>query len=144
VSPLPVHGAAIGRCLAARVQAVGSCYDHLAGALSVGLALRLERDQLLCTRDERSYELTPRGADWFAAELGIDVDALLTERRMLARRCLDWTERKPHLAGALGAALLDTLLAQRWLTRAPGSRILNVSARGEAGLARLGVSLEVA
>ena len=76
---------------------------------------------------------------WFAA-LNIDAGALQGGRRKFARRCLDWTERKPHLAGALGAALFDRMLAGGWLARRQGTRALRVTERGTRELKnRLGV-----
>jgi uncharacterized protein YjhX (UPF0386 family) len=119
-----------------------SCYDHLAGALAVDFARMLEREQLVQARDERTYQVSERGAHWFGAELDIDVEALTSQRRVTARRCLDWTERRPHLAGALGAALLATLLERRWLKQLPNSRVLQVTARGQTGLSRLGLEAE--
>lgn len=83
-----------------------TCYDHLAGAISVALAEALERARILTVRDERAFDVTPYGARWFAERFEIDFAALTQRRRPLAKRCLDWTERKPHLAGALGATLL--------------------------------------
>ncbi|HEX6240671.1 MAG TPA: helix-turn-helix transcriptional regulator, partial [Polyangiales bacterium] len=121
-----------------------SCYDHLAGVLSVELAQAFEREQLLLVEDDRSYTLTPRGADWFGAYLDIDVDLLLASRRVLARRCLDWTERRPHLAGALGAALLSTLIERDWLRRVAGTRQVRLTSRGRAGIARFGFGLSQA
>lgn len=69
----------------------------------------------------------------------IDVSRLAAQRRPLARRCLDWSERKPHLAGALGAALLDRLAEQRWVAPVRDSRALQLTSRGSAGLRRWGV-----
>jgi hypothetical protein len=99
------------------------------------LASSLEQQQLLCVEGERSYRVTPLGSDWFRIYFAVDVVELARNRRPLARRCLDWTERRPHLAGALGALLLE----RRWLTRVEDSRCLRVSPRGAAELARLGV-----
>jgi len=121
----------------AAVRAARTCYDHLAGELSVALAQTWERDQLLAERDHLTYDLTPHGVRWFEDVLALDVSALARGRRGLARRCLDWTERRPHLAGALGAAVLERFIEWRWLRRVAGTRAVSITARGQAGFARL-------
>jgi DNA-binding transcriptional ArsR family regulator len=105
-----------------------SCYDHLAGAVAVALADRLCESGAL-DRDG----LGLRDAAPFEA-LGVDVDALAGGRRPLTRSCLDWSERRPHLAGGLGAALLQALLASAWAVRRPPGRALAITPRGRAGL----------
>lgn len=123
----------------AQLREARSCYDHLAGAHAVALASNLERQQLLGVVDERSYRVTSLGCDWFHRHFGIDVAALAGSKRPVARRCLDWTERRPHLAGALGALLLEGMLERRWLARVPASRCLRVTSRGAGELYKLGV-----
>ena len=122
----------------AALRAARSCYDHLAGAQAVALASSLVQQRLLSVESERSYRVTPLGSDWFRSHFAVDVVELARSRRPVARRCLDWTERRPHLAGALGALLLERMLERRWLTRVDGSRCLRVSPRGAAELARYG------
>jgi DNA-binding transcriptional ArsR family regulator len=110
-----------------------SCYDHLAGRAGVALADRLLQHGALVERD--GAFTVPRAAHaHYRERFGVDPDALQT-RRPLARACTDWTERRPHLAGALGAALLDAMLDQGWLKRRPDGRALNVTARGRDALA---------
>ena len=89
------------------------CYDHLAGQLGVAITERL-----------------PRLGAGIYAELGIDVAALEAQRRPFSRCCVDWTERRPHIAGSLGAALLSAYQANGWLERARESRRLDVTPRG--------------
>jgi hypothetical protein len=108
---------------------IRSCYDHLAGRVAVELATRLETSRVIRPRGERDYELGPDGRAWFG-RLGVDTDALHGSRRSFARRCLDWTERKPHLAGALGAALFSRLLALGWIAPLPRTRALRITHRG--------------
>src|SRR4051812_42182365 len=109
-------------------RAARSCYDHLTGAVGVALAHRL------CELGALDREhLTLRDPAPFAA-LGIDVPALGRGRRPLTRSCLDWSERRPHLAGDLGAALLAALLASGWIARRPAGRAVAVTAEGAAGL----------
>jgi DNA-binding transcriptional ArsR family regulator len=112
-----------------------TCYDHLAGRIAVSLARALERRQLLCPAGE-SYELSSSGRAWFLRELGIATDALALQRRALARQCIDWTERRPHIGGALGAALLNVLLERGWVKRTRKARILQVTPLGARELAR--------
>jgi DNA-binding transcriptional ArsR family regulator len=108
------------------------CYDHLAGDLGVLIFDGLQQRRLLRS-SESGLALTARGRQ-FCAEFGIALERLEGERRTLCRACLDWSVRRPHLAGALGAALLDRCFELGWARRARGSRIVNFSAAGEAAL----------
>jgi DNA-binding transcriptional ArsR family regulator len=112
-----------------------SCYDHLAGQLGVAITEAAERRGLL-SFDDGGLRLGGR-AHAFLAELGIDLQSLLAQRRPLVRTCIDWTERRPHIAGALGAALLGTFRQERWLEAVDGSRKLIVTMRGRAAFERL-------
>ncbi|MFN2645694.1 MAG: ArsR/SmtB family transcription factor [Burkholderiales bacterium] len=96
------------------------CYDHLAGQLGVALTERLLRP-----------------GNTVLGDLGIDPSALENSRRPLFRCCTDWTERRPHVAGALGAALLRRYKDERWLVAAENSRKLLVTPAGESAFARL-------
>jgi DNA-binding transcriptional ArsR family regulator len=109
------------------------CYDHLAGEAGVLLFARLHEEGLVRSR-RGAVELTPDGEAWLR-ELRVDLAALRARRRPLCLACLDWSERRSHLAGAVGAALLDRLLALRLVRRTPGSRAVVVSPRGTAMLA---------
>ena len=120
----------------AALRAARTCYDHLAGVLAIELALGLERAGLVEVEADDRYRVTPTGGRWFGHALAIDVAALSRERRPLARRCLDWTERRPHLAGALGSAILDRFLARRWVARTD-SRALRITSHGTAAIAKL-------
>ena len=119
-----------------------SCYDHAAGELGVALHDRLfSLRWLQRERDEGDYELTPAVASALEA-LGLDMASLRHTRRRLACACLDWSERRAHLGGALGAALLDLLLAHRWLQRDLDSRALRLTPAGKRLLReRLGLEL---
>jgi DNA-binding transcriptional ArsR family regulator len=109
-------------------RAARSCYDHLAGALGVALTDRLCDAGAL---DRSSLSLLD-GAP--LRTLGVDVDRVPAGRRPLTRSCLDWSERRPHLAGALGAAVLDALLRSSWAERRPGGRALAVTPAGREAL----------
>jgi DNA-binding transcriptional ArsR family regulator len=115
-----------------RLRAARTCYDHIAGAL--GVALR-ERFELLgwlsadADGEDASYDVTADGRRAFAA-IGIDVDATRALRRRFARGCMDWSERRLHLGGALGSAVLDAALKRQWVQRDLDSRALTVSDHG--------------
>ncbi|MGL5911934.1 MAG: ArsR/SmtB family transcription factor, partial [Phycicoccus sp.] len=121
-----------------RVRAARTCYDHLAGRLGVALTECLVARGWL---DLDRLTVLPAGAAGLADRLDIDVAALRTRRRPLVRACLDWTERRPHLAGSLGAELAAHALDRGWVARRPGSRGLDVTAEGEDTFRRLGVSM---
>jgi DNA-binding transcriptional ArsR family regulator len=108
------------------------CYDHLAGELGVLVFDCLEQRRLLRT-DSAGLQLTRNGQRFFAG-IGIDIEALVRRRRPLCRACLDWSVRRHHLAGALGAALLDRCFELGWARRAKDSRVVNFSPSGEQAL----------
>jgi DNA-binding transcriptional ArsR family regulator len=108
-----------------------TCYDHLAGALGVALTDALCTQGVLTAGDLR---LTPDGARRLE-QLGIDVAELRRGSRPLTRACLDWSERRPHLAGALGAAICHELIARAWIVRMPEPRIVRLTPAGRRGLA---------
>ncbi|MBU8896976.1 transcriptional regulator [Corallococcus sp. H22C18031201] len=116
-----------------------TCYDHLAGTLGVALAEGMERRGLLESSEE-GFALTPPGAE-FVAHWGVDVEALTRGRRAFAKRCLDWSERRAHIGGALGAALAERLFAMRWLARRTEGRGVRLTVEGRTGFEReLGLS----
>jgi DNA-binding transcriptional ArsR family regulator len=106
------------------------CYDHLAGEAGVRLLEGL-RARGLIQGDDGSMVLTAKGELW-CETVRIDLAVLRSTRRRLCRACLDWSERRTHLAGALGAAILDRLFVLRWASRERGSRAVALSPRGEA------------
>jgi len=112
-----------------------SCYDHLAGRLAVDLRQGL-LDRRVLVADGAEHRVTPMG-EAVLAGFGVDLQQARLGQRSFARGCLDWTERRPHLAGSLGAALLRRLLERGWLVRCVGSRELELTAAGRRGLAEL-------
>lgn len=106
------------------------CYDHLAGELGVFAYDALLARQALVSGAEGLY-LTNAGAAWFTA-FGVDPARAADQRRAFCRPCLDWGERRHHLGGALGTALLERLFELCWASRAKGSRVVVFPARGEA------------
>jgi DNA-binding transcriptional ArsR family regulator len=116
------------------LAAARTCYDHLAGRLGVAVFDAMTVRQLLET--DAGLTLTPTGLAWFT-ELGCDVDTLRAARRPLVRTCLDWTERRPHLAGATGAALLRQLRTRSWVTAGRDPRAIRLTQAGRSGLSDL-------
>jgi DNA-binding transcriptional ArsR family regulator len=110
------------------------CYDHLAGEIAVEMHDALLSRGLL-RNDTKGLRLTRAGERWFE-RIGIDVAALATQRRTLCRPCLDWCERRHHLAGALGAALLQRIFSLRWARPARDSRVVSFTPTGEQALRR--------
>jgi DNA-binding transcriptional ArsR family regulator len=117
------------------------CYDHVAGRAGVAIAASLQRRRLAkLVADE--FALTPAGQRWLRS-FGIDLVAARRLRRKFAPCCLDWTERTPHVGGALGAALAARMLALGWFQRRRGSRALQVTDKGHHGLrATFGIAVD--
>ncbi|MBN9671245.1 ArsR/SmtB family transcription factor [Roseibium aggregatum] len=110
------------------------CYDHLAGDIAVRIFDNLSaRGFLEASSDKGGLRLSPSGSD-FVSSLGIDLAALHASRRPMCRACLDWSERRNHLAGGLGAAMLTWFEKQGWVMREPDSRVVHISARGRSEL----------
>jgi DNA-binding transcriptional ArsR family regulator len=105
------------------------CYDHLAGELGV-LAYEVLLDRQAFKAKDGELELTDAGERWFVS-FGIDVTAAVSRRRAACRPCLDWGERRHHLAGALGTALLERIYALGWARRAGESRVIAFTPPGE-------------
>jgi DNA-binding transcriptional ArsR family regulator len=127
-----------------RLRGARTCYDHIAGALGVALSDRiLEQGWLVRERatEENAYEVTKQGAKAFA-QLGLDLPAASASRRRFAYPCLDWSERRTHIGGALGAALLKLALQKRWVVQDLDGRALEITRFGHRELpARFGVQL---
>jgi DNA-binding transcriptional ArsR family regulator len=135
------------RRIAAELRRARTCYDHLAGELGVVVADTLVARGLV--RDASGdFRPTARGRSWLARTASIDVDELARRPRPIARACLDWSERRPHVAGALGKAVAEWFFAERWIIRARASRAVRVTDCGTRalreilGLARTGLSPE--
>ena len=109
-----------------------TCYDHLAGKLGVAVTQSL-LDQNLIQLDEADYHVTPEGSKWLAA-WEIDENQLHKGRRKFACTCLDWSERRYHVAGALGATVADKFFEKGWVSRITGTRALRITDKGNKGL----------
>jgi DNA-binding transcriptional ArsR family regulator len=109
-----------------------TCYDHFAGVLGVGIADQLIERAFVVLGDEAG-EVTADGAA-FLADLGVDLATARTKRRVFCRPCLDWTERRPHIGGAVGAAIACRCFQLGWVERISGSRALTITSAGRRGL----------
>jgi DNA-binding transcriptional ArsR family regulator len=114
------------------------CYDHLAGDLGVQM-LDSMRKQRLVRQSKEAIELTNEGKRFMAKALQIDAGTLSHPRRPVCKACLDWSERRHHLAGTLGAAMMTRFTEMKWAARdpTPGSRVVNFSRQGEKRFAAL-------
>jgi DNA-binding transcriptional ArsR family regulator len=115
-----------------RLRAARTCYDHMAGTVGVLLHDRFKTLGWLSdgsTDGDNAYDLTVDGKKAFEA-LGIDLEATRTMRRRFAYACLDWSERRPHVGGALAAGLLKVALKRKWVTQDLDSRTLGVTSLG--------------
>jgi DNA-binding transcriptional ArsR family regulator len=129
-----------------RLRAARTCYDHLAGAVGVSLHDRFRALKWLSSGANGSgnaYDLTLAGTEAFE-NLGIDVEANRRLRRRFACACLDWSERRPHVGGALGAALLKIALKRKWVVQDLDSRALGVTGLGRREmLTRFGLDVSI-
>ncbi len=114
------------------------CYDHLAGDLGVQMLDSMKRQRLV-RQSKQTIELTHEGKRFMATALQIDADMLAHPRRPVCKACLDWSERRHHLAGTLGAAMMSRFTELNWAARdsAPGSRVVNFTRTGERKFAAL-------
>jgi DNA-binding transcriptional ArsR family regulator len=117
-----------------------TCYDHIAGALGVDLADSMMAHDFVVLGDEAG-EVTPAGTE-FLTRLGVDLADARAKRRVFCRPCLDWTERRPHIGGAVGAALAKRCFELKWLEQVRDSRALAITSAGRRGLVEaFGLSL---
>lgn len=116
---------------AVALQAARMCYDHIAGQLGVRIAEAMTARGYLVLEDDGG-RMTETGLRYLW-ELGIDTRVAGKGRRHLCRACLDWTERRPHVGGAIGAALAERWLTLGWIARTKDSRAITVTADGERG-----------
>ena len=130
--PAPVHSLRQSQEAAALAQA-RTCYDHLAGQAGVALLDALLAGGMLAQQNPAVLDVTAAG-EAALASFGVNVGSLRRSRRLFAGACLDWTERRPHLNGALGAAITTRLLELGWIERSPRRRAVRVTPAGRDGL----------
>jgi DNA-binding transcriptional ArsR family regulator len=116
------------------MRAARMCYDHIAGQLGVTLADALLEHQHVELAEDGGV-VTPAGEAFFA-RIGVDLSSARESRRVFCRPCLDWSERRPHLAGAVGAALARRLMESRWIARKRDSRALTITPVGWSAIER--------
>jgi DNA-binding transcriptional ArsR family regulator len=125
------------------LRSARTCYDHLAGRLGVALAASLA-DRRYVLLDEDGGEVTPEGVR-FLDEWGIDLAGAAGRRRRFCRPCVDWSERRPHLGGAVGAALAERCFALGWIARVKDSRAVAITPSGrDCFLAKFGIEIPTA
>ncbi len=113
-----------------------TCYNHFAGILAVQINDALQERGFLALTREKQYRVTDEGRDWFE-KLGIDIAAMESNRSGFARQCLDWTERRHHLAGALGTALLQRFFELKWVVRIDKTRAVRITHKGQEQLSKM-------
>ncbi len=111
------------------------CYDHLAGRLGVVLAEKMQEKKWVFL-EGRDFKVTSNGRDRFE-QFGIDCSELEGSRRLFARRCIDWSERKPHIGGVLGAALASHFMKIDWIRRSTGSRVVFLTNEGRRSFMKI-------
>ena len=109
-----------------------TCYDHLAGKIGVAVAESLLEQHIILDLDTR-FEVSSEGVKWFS-DFGINLEDLKKQRRLFLKPCLDWSERKNHIAGSVGTSLLDKMIADDWLRRTKDSRAIQITGKGEKEL----------
>jgi DNA-binding transcriptional ArsR family regulator len=109
-----------------------TCYDHIAGKLGVTITNSLLKNGII-EEVSKKYEVSSSGNNWFRS-IGINIDEIKLQKRSFAYPCLDWSERRHHLAGALGATLLQTMLHHDWIRRIKNSRELLLTSKGKMEL----------
>ncbi|HSD00953.1 MAG TPA: hypothetical protein VLB81_01180 [Gaiellales bacterium] len=119
---------------ASALKRARTCYDHLAGELGVA-ATDMLVERTILARGDGGFSVTRTGRPWLE-ELGLDLTALARARRSFARGCVDWTERRPHVAGSLGAGIAAIFFARGWVRRRPGGRAVVVTSAGAEWLER--------
>lgn len=110
-----------------------TCYSHLAGRLAVNIAEALQQRGVLVRREPKLFGVTKSGREWFA-RLGIETAERQLKDPRFARCCLDWTERRHHIAGHLGTAMLMRFKELNWIAPVRGSRAIRVTLEGERRL----------
>ncbi len=106
-----------------------TCYDHLAGKVGVVITDSLLKQRIIVA-DNKSFEVTNKGKKWFS-EMGINIEELNLQRRSFLRPCLDWSERRHHIAGSLASTLLDKMLSSDWIRRTKNSRAMVITSKGQ-------------
>lgn len=129
-------GAASSRPGVGSLAHARTCYGHLAGWLGVQIAKNLEGRGMIKPYNAKAYSVSPLGREWFEA-IGVDVPSSAAAQRKLAVRCLDWTERRHHLAGTLGCTIYKRFRELGWLIPVRDTRVVRVTLEGRTQLWKL-------
>ena len=135
VHPRTPRPAPLARAMPVQFLRARTCYDHLAGEIAVQILHSMRKSRWLASAG-RDYKATRLGQEKLVA-LGIDATAERKGRRPFARGCVDLTQRRPHLAGTLGAELLDLSVREGWIVRTPHSRVVAITPKGNAAFKRI-------
>jgi len=109
-----------------------TCYDHLAGKVAVEITNKLVINKIIVP-NERLYNVTTKGEEWFKT-INVSIKEVSRSKRIFARQCIDWTERKHHIGGALGAALFQAMVNLKWIKKNKDSRLTQLTNEGRIGL----------
>jgi DNA-binding transcriptional ArsR family regulator len=116
-----------------KVRHARTCYDHLAGKLGVALTQALLHKGFIAMVSETEFDVTAEGMEHFRL-LGIDLAAMKSNRRIFAKRCLDWSERYHHIGGFLGSVIAQHLFAIKWIEHIEGTRAVRITEEGRTRL----------
>ena len=111
-----------------------TCYDHLAGKIGVALTDSLLEQKIIVEKNN-AFEISFEGEKWFS-NFGINLEEAQKQKRIFLKPCLDWSERRNHIAGSVGALLLNKMISEDWLRKTKNSRAIIVTAKGEKELLR--------
>jgi len=106
-----------------------TCYDHLAGKIGVALAESLLEQKIIIEKNN-TFEVTSEGEKWLS-DFGVNIGDAKKQKRIFLKPCLDWSERRYHIAGSVGTLLLNKMLEQDWIRRTKDSRVIIITAKGE-------------
>ena len=106
-----------------------TCYDHLAGKIGVALAESLLEQKIIIEKNN-TFEITSEGEKWFS-DFGVNIGEAKKQKRIFLKPCLDWSERRYHIAGSVGTLLLNKMLEQDWIRRTANSRVILITGKGE-------------
>ena len=109
-----------------------TCYDHVAGKTGMAITDGLLSQRMMVSNNA-GFDLSAKGSKWFTG-MGIDIEALRGQRRILLRPCLDWSERRYHIGGSVAAALLNMMIAEHWIRKNRNSRAVVITAKGRKSI----------
>lgn len=109
-----------------------TCYDHLAGKIGVALTDSLLEQKIIIEKNDL-FEISSEGEKWFS-DFGINLEGAQKQKRIFLKPCLDWSERRNHIAGSIGALLLNKMITEDWLRRNKNSRAVTITGKGEKEL----------